>query len=111
MRLTLHGPRARTSPSHRFAASARRYVGPPAFACKKADRARPQFLGRTVISLVGPMIWFTTTAALAEGRPKFVGSQLEPIKWSELAGRTADDRRNAFATYQASCRPLLNFAR
>src|SRR5262245_32458229 len=111
MRLTLHGLHARTSPSHHFAAAASRYVDPPAFVCKKTDRARAQFLGRTVISLVGSMIWFTTTAALAEGPPKFAGSQLEPIKWSELAGWRADDHLAAFAAYQASCRALLKLHR
>jgi len=57
------------------------------------------------------MIWFTTTAALAEGPPKFVGSQLEPIKWADLAGWTADDHLTAFAAYQASCRALLKLRR
>ena len=52
------------------------------------------------------MIWFTTTAAFAEGPVKFAGSQLEPIKWSELAGWTADDHLAAFAAYQASCQAL-----
>src|SRR5262245_19088372 len=107
MRLTLHGPRARTSPSQ----AAKRYANPPAFVCKKADRARTQFLGRTIISLVGSMIWFTTTAALAEGPPKFAGSQLEPIKWADLAGWTADDHLAAFAAYQGSCQALLKLRR
>src|SRR5215472_13549643 len=35
---------------------------------------------------------------------KLSGSQLEPVKWSELAGWTADDHLAAFAAYQASCR-------
>ena len=72
----------------------------------KTGRARAQSLGRGVVSLVGAMIWFTTTAAFAEGPVKFAGSQLEPIKWSELAGWTADDHLAAFAAYQASCQAL-----
>src|SRR5262249_41227807 len=43
----------------------------------------------------------------AEGPLKFASSQLEPIKWSELAGWTADDHLAAFAAYQASCRAVL----
>jgi membrane-bound lytic murein transglycosylase A len=35
---------------------------------------------------------------------KFAGSQLEPLKWSELAGWTSDDHLAAFAAYQAGCR-------
>ena len=72
----------------------------------KTGRARAQSSGRGVVSLVGAMIWFTTTAAFAEGPVKFAGSQLEPIKWSELAGWTADDHLAAFAAYQASCQAL-----
>ena len=37
---------------------------------------------------------------------KFAGSQLEPVKWTELAGWTGDDHLEAFAAYQAGCRVL-----
>ena len=57
------------------------------------------------------MICFTTTGALAEGPLKFLSSQLEPIKWSELAGWTADDHLAAFAAYQTSCQALLKIGR
>ena len=109
MRLTLHGLRARTSPSDRLnrsGAATRRYRDPPYLLALKTGRARAQSSGRGVVSLVGAMIWFTTTAAFAEGPVKFAGSQLEPIKWSELAGWTADDHLAAFAAYQASCQAL-----
>ena len=33
-------------------------------------------------------------------------SQFEPIKWSELAGWTADDHLAAYTTYQTSCQAL-----
>jgi membrane-bound lytic murein transglycosylase A len=56
--------------------------------------------------LVGALPYFTTGAAAAEGPLKLAGSQLEPVKWSELAGWTADDHLAAFAAYQASCRVL-----
>jgi membrane-bound lytic murein transglycosylase A len=35
---------------------------------------------------------------------KFAGSQLEPLKWSELSGWASDDHLAAFAAYQAGCR-------
>jgi membrane-bound lytic murein transglycosylase A len=57
------------------------------------------------------MIWFTTTAASAEGPLKIAGSQFEPIKWADLAGWTADDHLAAFAAYQASCQVLLKLRR
>jgi peptidoglycan lytic transglycosylase A len=49
---------------------------------------------------------FTGTTASAGGPLKFADSQLEPIKWSELAGWRADDHLAAFVAYQASCRAL-----
>jgi peptidoglycan lytic transglycosylase A len=45
-------------------------------------------------------------SAAAEGPLKFASSQLEPLKWSELAGWTSDDHLAAFAAYQASCQAL-----
>src|SRR5262249_1149634 len=42
--------------------------------------------------------------AWAQRPLKFSGSQLEPVKWSELAGWTADDHLAAFAAYRESCR-------
>src|SRR5215475_2925523 len=63
--------------------------------------------GSVFASLLGTIICFLATGALAEGPLKFASSQLEPIKWSELAGWTADDHLAAFAAYQASCRAVL----
>jgi len=42
--------------------------------------------------------------ASAQQPLKLSGSQLEPVKWNELAGWAADDHLAAFAAYQASCR-------
>ncbi len=67
--------------------------------------------GVVVASLVGAIICFTTTGALAKGPLKFPGGQLEPIKWSELAGWTADDHLAALAAYQTSCQALLKIRR
>jgi membrane-bound lytic murein transglycosylase A len=69
--------------------------------------ARAQAPRRGVVaSLVCAIICFTTIAALAEGPLKFADSQFEPIKWSELAGWTADEHLAAFAAYQTSCQAL-----
>ena len=73
----------------------------------QTDRALAQAPGGGVVaSLVGAIMCFTAGAASAEGPLKLAGSQLEPIKWTELAGWTADDHLAAFAAYQASCQAL-----
>jgi len=78
-----------------------------AFACLQTDRTFEQTPKHGVVaSFVGALVLFTATAASAEGPPKFAGSQVEPIKWTELAGWTADDHLAAFAAYQASCQAL-----
>jgi membrane-bound lytic murein transglycosylase A len=41
--------------------------------------------------------------ASAQQPLKLSGSQLEPVKWTELAGWTADDHLAAFAAYRESC--------
>ena len=66
---------------------------------------RGQVLGGMVAGLVQAIVCFSA-AASAEGPLKLAGSQLEPVKWSELAGWTADDHLAAFAAYQAGCRVL-----
>jgi membrane-bound lytic murein transglycosylase A len=38
---------------------------------------------------------------------KLLGSALEPLDWNALDGWAADDHVSAFATFLASCRPLL----
>src|SRR5215831_11240380 len=49
--------------------------------------------------------------ASAQQPLKLSGSQLEPVKWSQLAGWTADDHLAAFAAYQASCRAARKLRR
>ena len=34
-------------------------------------------------------------------------AELEPTRWSELDGWSGDDHASAFATFQASCRPIV----
>src|SRR6516162_8061207 len=60
----------------------------------------------TLASFVGAILCSTASAALAQEPLKFAGSQLEPIKWTELAGWPADDHLAAFAAYLTSCRAL-----
>jgi membrane-bound lytic murein transglycosylase A len=70
----------------------------------ECDRAGAQALGRGVVAgLVGAIIFFTAHVASAEGPLKFAGSQLEPVRWTELAGWSTDDHLAAFAAYQAGC--------
>jgi membrane-bound lytic murein transglycosylase A len=57
-------------------------------------------------SFVGAILCSTASAALAQEPLKLLGSQLEPIKWTELAGWSADDHLAAFEAFQASCRAL-----
>ena len=64
-----------------------------------------------VASLVGAILCLTTSAASAEEPLQLADSQLEPIKWTELAGWTADDHLAAFAAYQTSCQALRKIRR
>src|SRR4051812_34648521 len=59
-----------------------------------------------VASLVGTILCLTDAAASAQEPLKLAGSQLEPVKWTELAGWSRDDHLAAFAAYQASCHAL-----
>src|SRR6266446_6933916 len=70
----------------------------------RAGRADAQtFGGRLVAGLFGAIVFFAASGARAEGPLQLSGTQLQPIKWSELAGWTGDDHLAAFAAYQASC--------
>jgi membrane-bound lytic murein transglycosylase A len=55
------------------------------------------------------LCWLAAAAGAAPVDEPFrlPDSQLEPMKWSEVAGWTSDDQLAAFATFQASCRPIL----
>jgi membrane-bound lytic murein transglycosylase A len=59
-----------------------------------------------VLTLIGAILCFTASVASAEGPLKLADTQLEPVKWTELAGWTADDHLAAFAAYQRSCQAL-----
>jgi membrane-bound lytic murein transglycosylase A len=59
-----------------------------------------------VASLVGAILYVTANAASAEDPLNLANSQLEPVKWIELAGWTADDHLAAFGAYQTSCQAL-----
>jgi len=64
-----------------------------------------------VASVVGVILCLTANAALAEEPLKLADSQLEPVKWTELAGWSADDHLAAFAAYQTSCQALRKMRR
>src|SRR6516165_7864890 len=68
---------------------------------------RRRTLPKTVAGLVGTTLCFSAGSATADEPFKLANSQLEPIKWSELAGWRADDHLAAFAAYQTSCQVLL----
>jgi membrane-bound lytic murein transglycosylase A len=70
-------------------------------------RAGAQSFGRALVAgFFGAIMCVVAAGAAAEGPLKFASSQLEPLKWSELAGWTSDDHLAAFAAYQASCQAL-----
>ena len=57
-------------------------------------------------SLVGASLCSAANAASSEEPMKLAGTQLEPIKWTEVVGWAGDDHLAAFAAYQASCQAL-----
>jgi membrane-bound lytic murein transglycosylase A len=59
-----------------------------------------------VASLFGAILSLTANAASADEPLKLPDSQLEPAKWTEVAGWTADDHLAAFAAYQTGCQAL-----
>lgn len=50
-------------------------------------------------------------AAAARAAPMFPDVALEPVAWADLDGWTGDDHAQAFATFLASCKPILNNTR
>ena len=46
-------------------------------------------------------------AGAPEGPLKITDAALEPAEWGELDGWLGDDHARAFATFQASCRPMV----
>src|SRR3984885_4014744 len=48
------------------------------------------------------------TGVISEGGPlKIADAALEPASWDDLDGWASDDHASAFATFQASCRPIV----
>ena len=73
----------------------------------RTDRKIAQAFARGVpVCILGAILYGTAGAASAEGPLTLAGGQLEPAKWSELTGWTADDHLAAFAAYQTSCQAL-----
>jgi len=57
------------------------------------------------------MLCFASGAASAADPLKLADSGLEPVKWSDLPGWTADDHLAAFGAYQTSCQALRKLRR
>ena len=82
-----------------------------AIACMKTDRAFAKAAVRGVVaSLVGAILCFTASASAQEPL-KLADSQLEPVKWTELASWRTDDHLAAFAAYRTSCQALRKVPR
>jgi membrane-bound lytic murein transglycosylase A len=78
----------------------------------KTDHSFAQYpVGGLTSSLVGVFLCLTANAASAEEPVKLANTQLEPAKWTDLAGWTADDHLAAFAAYQKSCQALRKIPR
>jgi membrane-bound lytic murein transglycosylase A len=78
----------------------------------QSDRGDARAFQRGVVTgLAAAIICSIAVAASAEGPLVIAGSQLVPVKWSELAGWTADDHLAAFAAYQNGCRTLRKTSR
>ena len=76
------------------------------------SRTHQQSASQGVVAyLIGAIVWVTAGTASAEGPLTLAGGQLEPVKWSELAGWTADDHLAAFAAYRNSCDALRKLRR
>ena len=94
---------------HAAATKPRRRSRVGALVCM-TDHAFAQAPWRCVIASLagaivsGAVLCFAADAASAEEPLKLAGSQLEPVKWSELSGWASDDHLAAFAAYQAGCR-------
>ncbi len=83
-----------------------------AIACMTTDRGfAPVALRGGIASLVGAILCFTASAAWTEEPLKLADSQLEPVKWTELASWRTDDHLAAFAAYQTSCLALRRILR
>jgi membrane-bound lytic murein transglycosylase A len=74
-------------------------LGLPTYAAHRVQWPRAE-LAAGPPAVLGPSI--------AQPEPlRLTGSALEPIEWNALNGWAADDHAAAFATFLASCRPLL----
>src|SRR6516225_1761232 len=59
-----------------------------------------------VANFLGAILCCSASSASGQEPVKLADSQLEPVKWTELAGWSNDDHLAAFAAYQASCQVL-----
>jgi membrane-bound lytic murein transglycosylase A len=103
----LAAPSAALAAFLQLATSRSALARPASIACMKTHHwfAQPAVRG-VLASVVGAILSLTASAASAEEPLKLADSQLEPAKWIEVAGWTADDHLAAFAAYQISCQAL-----
>lgn len=99
----------------------------PALLCRAAAVGRPPsgrgLRGAAVLALL-PLLVLAGPAEQAAARPlapdtasglaeeplRLDDAQLEPVTWDALEGWAGDDHAAAFATFRASCRPLVRTA-
>src|ERR1700719_1653972 len=77
----------------------------PSF-CVESDRCAAIGLAGLAAALLGLAACLVAGGAAAGEPLKLADSALEPVKWSDLEGWTADDHLAAFGTYQTSCQAL-----
>jgi hypothetical protein len=54
-----------------------------------------------------PLAKAASTVDSPSGPLKIPNAALEPVSWSDLDGWAGDDHASAFATFYASCRPIV----
>jgi membrane-bound lytic murein transglycosylase A len=79
--------------------------------CLAGGAARGFLASLVFASFFGAMLGCAPGAAAAEDPLKLADSGLEPVKWSDLEGWTADDHLAAFRAYQTSCQALRKMGR
>jgi len=65
-------------------------------------------LAAALLSFGGAGAWAKDSAATMRGKLTIPDAQLELTAWTAMEGWSQDDHAEAFATFLASCRPILN---
>src|SRR6516225_6029759 len=109
---TIAATRAATKASTQAATKASAQASTKASA-QAATKASAQTSSTKAATKASSQAWAKASPqdASAQLPLKLSGSQLEPVKWTELAGWTADDHLAAFAAYRESCRAARKTSR